>query len=202
VIANNSQFADFDVHRAGFIASLAVDAGIRVSPQRGGAEQVKDALESSVRTGILTPGTLHEQRRNDGKPQDYQTANRDLAAPEIEERKVRIEIGKYQCHRSGGHEDDPDQDEIAKISQHIIDFGRDKVIVAFFEDLPANFCDPFLERAQGADPAAKNWTGKQCQHDADDHQDQRGLMHFLHEGARGNELIQADNATKRTQCVQ
>jgi len=108
MIANHGQFADFDVHWAGFIASLAVDAGIRVSPQRGGAEQVKDALESSVRTGILTPGTLHEQRRNDGKPQNHHTANRDLAAPEIEERKVRIEIGKYQCHRFRGHENHPD----------------------------------------------------------------------------------------------
>ena len=61
VIAYDRLGADFNVHRAGFIASLAIDAGFSVTSQREDAEEVENPLECSIRTGVFTPGTLNKQ---------------------------------------------------------------------------------------------------------------------------------------------
>jgi len=61
VIPNDRQFTDLNVHRADFIANLAIDAGVGVAAQRKNPKEVENAQECAVRTGVLTPRTLNKQ---------------------------------------------------------------------------------------------------------------------------------------------
>lgn len=61
MITNNRLAADFNVHWAGFIASLAIDAGVGVASQRENPKEVENPQESAVRTGVFTPGALNKQ---------------------------------------------------------------------------------------------------------------------------------------------
>ncbi len=107
MIAHNSLAVYFNIHRAHDRASAIGFACCSISSNPKDPEKVEDPEYGTVWTGILTPRAFDKERQDQRCSQYQQSSDRDLAAPEVKKRKIRVDLGKNQHARDSGHIDHP-----------------------------------------------------------------------------------------------
>lgn len=121
-------------------------------------KQICDSQHGAVRTGVLTPRSLYEDREKQCQAQNGERGPGYFRAPEIEQGKIGIIGFEDQRSTVGSHVQHPDQHAISQVPKNTVEACWNKMVVTPFEEFPAYSSNPFLDCAQRADPSAKDWS--------------------------------------------
>ena len=198
MIAHGLYSVNRDVHRTHDRTGAVGLAGRFRAFDRENTEQVRESQHRAVRTGVLAPWALYEESESKCEPKDCECGPGHLAAPEVEEGEVRVIVCEDERATGGCDVDHPRQHQVAGVAQDVVDAGWHEMVITSPKQLFTPFGNPLLNSPQRTDPAAKNWSKQDGQHETDHHQYERRFVDLLHERADCSILVNGYHAAERT----